>query len=186
MNIIAGKYRGMSLFTPHGNRIRPTTGKVREAIFNIIGPSIWEKDVIDLFCGSGALGMEALSRGAKTVTFVDSAPKSLQLAQKNIAKINELPPETTQTLRMDALHFLEKYAEIQSIDVLLADPPYNFPHMQRLIPAIFRHSLLRDGGIAIIEHSSRESYLLDIAQPELHFEQRRYGNSALTIIKKAL
>src|SRR6185436_12221519 len=119
MRIVAGKWRGRRIKAPPDLSVRPTADRVREAWMSIVGPSLPEARVIDLFAGSGALGLEALSRGAALVDFVESAPRSLALLRENIAMLEAGSAAVVH--RADALRFVEKL-EADAYDVAFADP----------------------------------------------------------------
>lgn len=129
MRIIAGELKGRRLRAPAGRRARPTADRVREAWFSILQPALPGALVLDLFAGSGALGLEALSRGARHVDFVETSAGSLRALTANVA---ELAVEERATIhREDAMRFAARLPEA-SYDVALADPPYDTDHAARL------------------------------------------------------
>ncbi|MBR4395244.1 MAG: 16S rRNA (guanine(966)-N(2))-methyltransferase RsmD [Eubacteriaceae bacterium] len=155
MRVIAGLFRGMTIISPKGNDIRPTTDRVKEDIFNIIRPNIAEDTVfLDLFCGTGAIGIEAVSRGAGTAYLVDSSKEAIALAAKNVEK----------TKMSD--HFVLKRSEAASFlsstrarfDIIFMDPPYEFGGTDALAGAIRERGLLKEGGLLLIELSSRSNH----------------------------
>ncbi|NIM51113.1 MAG: 16S rRNA (guanine(966)-N(2))-methyltransferase RsmD [Gemmatimonadales bacterium] len=166
MRIIAGEFRGRRLKQPADRRVRPTVDRVREAWFNIIEPSLPGARALDLFAGSGALGLEALSRGAVHVDFVELSKPSLAALRANIAAL--AVESRVRVHRRDALRFARRLAG-GSYDVALADPPYPTDQAARLL-GIFRERPF--ARILGIEHSASLTLTGD--------ETRRYGSIALT------
>jgi len=165
MRIVAGQFGGRRLVMPKDARVRPTADRVREAWMSILGEELAGARVLDLFAGSGALGLEALSRGAESVTFVELNPPSLKALQENISTLGA--EEATTVHRGDAMRFAERLPP-GAFDVVLADPPYTLDHAPRLV-ALFRRNPF--GRILSVEHSS------DL---ELDGDTRRYGDTAIT------
>jgi 16S rRNA (guanine966-N2)-methyltransferase len=166
MRIVSGQFGGRRLVMPKDSRVRPTADRVREAWMSILGGELTGARVLDLFAGSGALGLEALSRGAETVTFVELNPPSLRALQQNIAALGV---ETAVTVhRGDALRFVERLTG-DEFDVVLADPPYTTDHASHLV-SLFRERPF--GRILSVEHSSDRDIPGD--------STRRYGDTAIT------
>ncbi len=166
MRVVAGRFRGRRLVVPKDARVRPTADRVREAWMSILGDALAGARVLDLFAGSGALGLEALSRGAAGATFVELNPASLRALQDNIAALDVGAASTVY--RGDALRFAERLAP-HSFDVAFADPPYTGDAAERLV-ALFRR--VPFARILSVEHRA------DLAPPG--DETRRYGDTALT------
>ncbi len=166
MRIIAGEFKGRRLKKPSDGRVRVTPDRVREAWFSMLAPSLHRAYVLDLFAGSGALGLEALSRNARHVDFVDVSPKSVADIKTNVRAL--AVADRTQVLRRDALRFAMGLAE-STYDVALADPPYSTDQAKQLSDIFRERSFAR---VLSIEH-----------QPDLELngdETRRYGNVAVT------
>lgn len=166
MRIIAGEFRGRQLAPPPDGRVRPTADRVREAWFSILGAAIHEARVVDLYAGSGALGLEALSRGAAHATFVELATGSLRTLRANIAALGL--EGRAMVRRADALRYVERLTR-GAFDVAFADPPYTTGQAATL------RDRFRAGpfaGILGIEHQSE----LDLAGDAT----RRYGNVTIT------
>ena len=166
MRIIAGTFRGRRLLVPRGDEVRPTSDRVREAWMSILGGQLAHSRVLDLFAGSGALGLEALSRGAASVEFVERNAEAVAALEKNIEHLGVA--KLTTVRRQDALRFVERLRE-DAYDVVLADPPYADGVADRLF-ALFR--AVPFGRILSVEHPAAAGTLGD--------ETRRYGSTALS------
>ncbi|HWP36108.1 MAG TPA: 16S rRNA (guanine(966)-N(2))-methyltransferase RsmD [Gemmatimonadales bacterium] len=169
MRIIAGEFRGRSLKASGDRRARPTADRVREAWFSILAPHLPGARVLDLFAGSGALGLEALSRGARHVDFVEVSKASLAALRANVALLDVEDRVTMH--REDALRFVERLA-VHAFDVALADPPYRTDAAQRLAAAYRRRPF---AALLCVEHSAK--------RPVAGDETRTYGDSALTFLR---
>ena len=172
MRIVAGKAGGIRLSAPKGIDIRPTSDRAKEAVFNSLhSRSVIEgAEVLDLFAGTGALGIEALSRGAKKATFVDKSSESLELIKENLKKSGF--EKTSEIVKEDSLKWLQKSSK--SLDLVLLDPPYSFKNWSKLLDAI----LQKQPGIVVIE-SNRE---IDPG-PNWHVDSiRQYGSSVVVVI----
>ncbi len=176
MRIIAGSHKGARIFAPKGRDTRPTADRVREAAFNLLGPGAAEDaNVLDLFAGSGAMGLEALSRGAAHATFVESDREACRTINRNLDK---LALENATVLCQDALSALRADARAGTrYDLVLLDPPYRrFSSLQN---AMIRHlpDILTSGGTLLVETGADE-------EPELPLSKRttrRYGAARLTL-----
>jgi 16S rRNA (guanine966-N2)-methyltransferase len=166
MRIVAGQFGGRRLVMPKDTRVRPTADRVREAWMSILGEELSGARVLDLFAGSGALGLEALSRGAATATFVELNPPSLRALEQNVATLGLENLVTVH--RGDAMRYAEKLPE-RAFDVVFADPPYTIDHAARLV-ALFRKNPF--GRILSVEHPSS----LELGGDST----RRYGDTAIT------
>ena len=157
MRIISGKYRGIRLQSPENDKIRPTTDRIKEDIFNIIAPYIYESDFLDLFAGSGAISIEAISRGASSATLVEMDSQSIKLINKNISIIKE---KLFNIVRADVEKFL--IATKNEYDIIFIDPPYKYENAEMLIKTISDRKLLREDGILIVEQSDRSELAEEI------------------------
>jgi 16S rRNA (guanine966-N2)-methyltransferase len=170
MRIVAGKWRGRTITAPKGQTVRPTGDRVREAWFSILNPWLAGARVLDLFAGSGALGLEALSRGAETVDFVESAPASLAIIRDNIDSLGA--GAAANIRRGDALRFIQEL-EPHAYDVAFADPPYDLgiatTIAERWLVAPFAE-------ILGIEHRINEHLPGD-------GERRQYGGTVITLFR---
>ena len=168
IRIIAGDFKGRRLKTPAGDSVRPTADRVREAWFSILQRSIRGARVLDLFAGSGALGLESLSRGATTVEFVELNRFALSALKANIKTLQV--DDRAMVHRLDALRFAERLHPGQ-YDVAFADPPYAGDQAARLV-AMFRVTAF--ARIFSIEHAADRPIPGD--------DTRRYGDTAVTFI----
>jgi 16S rRNA (guanine966-N2)-methyltransferase len=166
VRITAGEFKGRRLKPPSDRRVRATTEKVREAWFNILGPAVRGASVADLFAGSGVLGMEALSRGAGHVDFVEVSAKSAGTIRTNLATLGV--QQRTRVYRGDAIRFAERLAQ-HEYDVVLADPPYTADQAVQLVH-IFRQCAF--SKVLSVEHRASLDCPGDAT--------RRYGDIALT------
>lgn len=158
MRVIAGKAKGLRLIAPVGSAVRPTLDRVREALFSILGERVVDARFLDLFAGSGANGIEALSRGAQFAVFADSDRRSLVTVERNL--------ETTRLAESAEVHRLVLPKGLsalgrsgESFDLVFADPPYDFVEYGALLNGLCHNALLSPGAMVIVEHSARVSVL---------------------------
>lgn len=173
MRIIAGSKRGSRIAAPKGLATRPTGDRVREAAFNLIGP-VDGATVLDLFAGSGAMGLEALSRGAASVTFVESDRDACRTISRNLEKLGLTGARVDCA---DAVWALRR--EPRTYDLVLVDPPYEqWPELE---PRLAEHlaRVLRPGGLLLVETGARTEPALPLAQRT----SRRYGSARLTLFE---
>lgn len=171
MRIIAGKYRGRVLAGFKGKGIRPTADRVKESLFNILAPEIHGANLLDLFCGSGSVGLEALSRGADYVVFNDASRESLAVLQKNL----DLLRVKAKVYNMDFRALLESI-DI-TFDIIFLDPPYKSDAGEQALEIIARRGLLNTGGVAVLE-SDRP--FEGSAHGLVRYDERKYGITYLT------
>jgi 16S rRNA (guanine966-N2)-methyltransferase len=174
VRIIAGEHRGAKIFAPRGLDTRPTSDRVREAAFNLIGP-VDGASVLDLYAGSGAMGLEALSRGAESAVFVEADREACRAIQRNLAKLRL---DGAEVVCRDALRFLA--SERRSFDLILVDPPYDVVESLAMRLAVYLPPLLAETGLVVLESSSRlEPQLPPLAQRT----SRRYGAARVTLFE---
>jgi 16S rRNA (guanine966-N2)-methyltransferase len=177
MRVIAGSHRGRRLCGPQGTTLRPTSDKVREALFSILGTQVSGGRFLDLYAGTGAVGIEALSRGAATVTFVESDPKAVQLLRKNIQACQLL--DRAQVREGQTNVFLQrKDWWAGPYDVLFADPPYAALDELEILIHAWRPGLLSEHATVIIEQDSRTTLPVSIDHAAL-VRRYVYGDTAL-------
>lgn len=177
MRVISGKARGRKLVSLDGLLTRPTTDRVKESIFNIISPYIPAKRVLDLFAGSGALGVEALSRGSAHCTFVEANKDAMAIVKKNIELTRA--EDSSSTVLGDALSFLGRCTE--GFDVIFLDPPYSTGLLQKAVMQIKEKNLLNEGGIILCE-----SEVGGEEPPNGIYEtvrQAKYGKTTVFVLK---
>lgn len=180
MRIITGKLKGRKLKTPRSFDIRPTSDRVKEAIFSILDPYIHEDTVIvDLFCGTGNLGLEALSRGAKMVYFSDSSRESIALAKENIRDFGVV--DQAVILAGDFKQNIKRISG--KVDIILLDPPYASGLLLKALQVVAASEVLKEDGIVLCEHTSREAIPEEIGN--LNFlKTRKYGSKSVTLYRK--
>jgi len=180
MRIISGKYKGQRLVSFQADHIRPTTDRVKESLFNIIQGAIPEAKVLDLFSGTGSLGIEALSRGASSVLFVEKNKKSIAILEKNIAKLKVSEPY--QILNKDVLTFLKSYSG-DPFDVILADPPFTEQMAHDVILLADQSQVIGENSLFLIESGRREKVLDDY--PNLtRYDVREFGDKYLSFFRR--
>lgn len=172
MRILAGKYKNRPIASPKGSKTRPTSSKLRGSLFNILQHQMEGAHFLDLFAGSGAVGLEALSRGAKSATFIEKDPSAIRSIKENLKALEE---EAT-VLKCDLLRNLPKH--LGPFDIIFLDPPYELdiaPLLEKLPP------FLKSGGLLIVEQSVRN----DLIPPPFDFiERRTFGDTALYFFSK--
>ena len=176
MRVITGSARGRKLKTPENYDIRPTTDNVKEALFNILQFDIEGRRVLDLFAGTGQLGIECLSRGAASATFVDKDRNALRIVRDNLKSCNL----SAAVVQADALGFLQKG---QQFDLIFVDPPYDSGLYEAVLERINLVDILSDGGIIICE-SRRETQLPEMRAPYRKRKEYHYGKVKLCLYCK--
>ena len=150
MKIIGGVHRGRRLIAPQGQTTRPTLSKLRETLFNICQATIEEAHFLDLFAGAGAVGLEALSRGAAQASFVEIDKKAMQTIEKNIQTLDE--ERRTRTLLLDSIKALKRFAARKvRFDIIFADPPYGEGYSDKVLQFVDLHAILNEKGELFLE-----------------------------------
>jgi 16S rRNA (guanine966-N2)-methyltransferase len=175
VRIIAGTHKGRRIVAPRGTRTRPTSDRVRENVFNLVAPWVPDAKVLDLYAGSGAMAMEALSRGASRATLVEGDVRACRAINENL---DHLQLAGATVLCQDATRFLA--ADTHTYDLVFCDPPYE--DYERIAPDLARHlpRLLAADGLLVLETSSHA------AEPDLPLERRtsrRYGAARITLFE---
>jgi 16S rRNA (guanine966-N2)-methyltransferase len=155
MRVVAGKYRSRPLKGPGLRRLRPTSDRLRETLFNVLGPSVEDSDFIDLYAGTGAVGIEALSRGANLAVFIESHASTARLIRQNLESLEI--GAAAELIQSDAIRGLEKLAARHLVaDFIFLDPPYDATaEYTRVLDFLDASHLLAPSGMVIAEHSSR-------------------------------
>ncbi len=179
MRIIAGKFKGKVLKEFELSSTRPTTDLVKGAIFNIIGNKIVNSNFLDLFSGTGAIGIEALSRGSKQVFFADSNKESVNLIKKNLSLIKADNFIIMQTDCFETLKTL--YSQNIKFDLIFLDPPYSTDYAEKCIKLIYKLNLLNENGWILWEHD--QTKLKETSKVE-QIKTKKYGKKYVSIIPK--
>lgn len=177
MRIISGKYRGKKLISPKNDDIRPTTDKAKESLFNIIQSYVYDSVFLDLFAGSGAISLEAFSRGASDITLVEKSKSSLGIIKSNIKLIDE--NTNIKIEQSDVISFLNKTSK--KYDIIFADPPYNYTQINKILDIISQKQILSNDGVLIMETDKN----VDLTLPQNMFieKEKIYSISKFSIIK---
>lgn len=182
MRVIAGDMKGRRLAPVPGRSTRPTTDKVKESIFNIIGPYFEDGQVLDLFAGTGSLGIEALSRGIARGVFVDMDAKALQVVRKNIEACGL--HERSELFRADARKALQLLAGKQmQFNLVLLDPPYHLDVIPTIVTGLVQQNLLQDDAIIVAEHSA-DRELPGQIESVARWRHVTYGEIAVSFYQK--
>ena len=178
MRIVSGKHKGRKINPPVNLPVRPTTDRAKEALFSIIDSRYYfqEKNLLDLFSGTGNISFEFASRGCEKITAVDTHYACV----KYISETSKQLDFTIDTLKADVYKFLEKSPA--KATVIFADPPYDFDQekFQKIIDLVFNNNLLEDDGVLIIEHSSRT----DLSENQNYNYSKKYGGNMFSFFEK--
>lgn len=182
MRIIAGEFRSRRIAAPRGLQVRPTSDRARESLFNVLAVAIPGAAFLDLFAGTGAVGLEALSRGATTVVFVEREPRALEAIAQNIAALGT--GDRCRVIRSEWPRALRLLAgEGAAFDLIFADPPYDLGLAESCLLSPATGAILRPGGLLIIEH--RRATVLPSPPPHLRAERRlQAGEAIFSIYRK--
>jgi 16S rRNA (guanine966-N2)-methyltransferase len=186
MRVIAGQFKSRIVKAPKTMKIRPTADKVKGALFNMLEP-LEGCSVVDFYAGTGNLGIEALSRGANEVVFVDKGVESLKLIRENLDSfgLNPKGSGNIHVLASDvARAFYLLHQEGRKFDILLADPPYETGILKRIQHFLMEYPILKEGGILAVEHDAKDIDL-EGAFPYPMVRQKKYGDTLLTLFKNA-
>ena len=178
MRVIAGTARGIKLKAPTGFSVRPTADRVKEALFSILGHRVIEAFFLDLYAGSGAIGIEALSRGASFCIFVDYKKENIMLIKENLAKTNLA--QNTRLMMANVKKAVDDFAlEKIKADLVYLDPPYHNTDISPLVQTIFSRGIIADHGLLIVEHAyNNQKWANDFSG----IRQKKYGDTCLTFI----
>ncbi len=177
MRVIAGKAKGHSIKAPKGMSTRPTSDKVREAIFSTIADKVTGARVLDLFAGSGALGVESLSRGAKHCVFVDNSVAAMSVIRENLVSVGF--ESRAVVIKKDVFRYLKSYKEA-SFDLIFLDPPYKIgvKEILRVIKSCL--GLISKEGLIVIEHTKKLRFEDHVSV----YKTKTYGQTAVTYLRR--
>ncbi len=181
MKVISGYLKGRRLFFPAGSKsLRPTKDLIREAIFDVLRGWIADKRVLDLFAGTGALGIEAISHGAREVVFVELEREAISIIKKNIETLGITGQCSIRKGKAEKI--IEELSK-EKFDLIIADPPYGYPEnkIASMLKSIVRFQMICQGGVAIIEHRSR--YLLPEVEGLTVYKEKIYGKNKVSYLK---
>jgi 16S rRNA (guanine966-N2)-methyltransferase len=180
MRIIAGTLKGRRLAAPTWEGLRPTSDKLRETLFNVLGARIHDAHVLDLFAGTGAVGLEALSRGAALVVGVESDRRAVRLASRNAAACGAAADYTIHS--GDVLAVLAQLRPARAFDIVFLDPPYAFTRTREVLAAAATH--LSPEGVLVLERATRVEP--DVPDAFARVRDVRSGDSSLTLLVRSL
>ncbi len=179
MRVIAGSHKGRRLLGPKGQQVRPTSDRVKEALFSILGARVTGARVLDLYAGTGAIGIEALSRGAQTATFVEADPTSLNLLRSNLQHCGLMDAADVRACTTET--FLQGPAKLAlTFDIVFADPPYETTSADVLLPSLSQAGIITADSIVILEHRTKQSIPPHIDRLN-RVRQYRYGDTTLSV-----
>ena len=182
MRVITGKAKGIVLKTLPGASTRPTADRVKEAIFSMLQFDIEERSVLDLFAGSGQMGIEALSRGAASATFVDKSKDAIKFIKENIAKTKLT--ENATVFQSDYIDFIKRNKG-QKFDIIIIDPPYALKMYTPALKGLLEYDMLKSTSLIICESGADDFFEGDtVLQAEFDIaKQNKYGNTFITVLK---
>lgn len=182
MRIIAGTCRSLRLKTPKGLNTRPTTDRIKETLFNILQPQLGNARFLDLYSGSGGIGLEALSRGAKEAVFVENNKEAISCIEENIrfTKMND----RSKLLKMDVLSAIKRLNGVEAFDIIFMDPPYNNDYEKQVLASLMGTTLINSETIIVVEADVKTefSYLLKMGYELQRY--KKYKTNAHVFIKK--
>ncbi|HWR39737.1 MAG TPA: 16S rRNA (guanine(966)-N(2))-methyltransferase RsmD [Patescibacteria group bacterium] len=186
MRIITGSAKGCKLYAPRGLDVRPTSDRVKESVFNILGTRVFDAQVLDLFAGTGNLSLEALSRGAAAALLVEESPVSVAAIERNLAHTRLA--SLACIWRMDVFKALNRLTrEDRKFQLAFADPPYNKGYAARILSWFDEVGPLEDGGILVIEHSGHEPLENSLCRKQMEIKRvERYGETVITFAMAAI
>lgn len=182
MRIISGTNKGMKLYAPDGMAVRPTGDKIKEAIFNMIGIIEEDSIVLDLFAGSGSVGIEFLARGASQVYFVDLSRKSLSYVKKNL-ELCKFTDRAKVIMNDYEKAIVNLSNENVKFDYIFVDPPYALNCSSNIALRVFEHGLLKSDGLLIIESDESEKVIDNIDTNVIKCKEKIYGRTRISIFK---
>lgn len=178
MRVISGELRGRKLEKLEGMSIRPTSDRVKESLFNMLGARVFDSSFLDLFAGTGGIGIEAYSRGAAEVVFIDADAKSVQVLRGNLQKLDII--DKVEVYNTDYINAINKLAADQrSFGIIFMDPPYLKDYEKNALVLVSEKDLLKKDGIIIVEHETSDKMPENAGKLSI-VRQKKYGNTMLT------
>lgn len=185
MRVIAGTMRGRILQAVKGNATRPTSDKIKEAIFHKMGPYFEGGKCLDLFAGSGSLGIEAISRGMERAVLVDQSNHAIQTIQQNVAVLKIT--DQVEVYRNDAFRALQVLKTKQQLfDLIILDPPYELVDYNQLLTEVIASNIMTESCIIYCEHASNLEVMIDKAMLEIIYTKKYSGTTSITLYKKSI
>ena len=185
MRVIAGEYKGRRLLTFKGQQLRPLTDRIKASLFDCLRERLEASSILDLFSGSGGFGIEALSRGADFILFVEKYKPATELILKNLHAIN-CDSDKYRILRKDALNYLKSSHESQQqFDIIFADPPFKYEHFESLIDAAASYKYLREKGLFIIRYPDKINPDIKERGTLKQVNFKKYGDSLIKFFIKS-
>lgn len=180
MRIITGSAKGTKLKTPRGMETRPTGDRVKESVFNILGSLLIDAKVLDLFAGTGNLGLEALSRGAASAVFIDRSSASIDLIRENI-ELTKLSAQA-EVIKGDSFTTLDRLINNNlQFDLIFCDPPYNKGMVQKVLNKVEKSKFLSSNGVIVVEHSKHE--IINDEFKQLNIKRtEKYGETLVSFV----
>jgi len=181
MRVISGTARGTKLYTLEGIKTRPTTDRIKESIFNMIQFDLYGATVLDLFSGSGALGIEALSRGAMSCFFVESDPEAAKIIRKNIEKTHF---DSTSEIIVAPVSGALRLMEHKALDIVFMDPPYLKGHIKNVFQLINQYNVVDDNGIIMVEHHFEDQEVCEMIENFKRIKFKKYGITCISFYRR--
>jgi 16S rRNA (guanine966-N2)-methyltransferase len=182
LRIISGERRGRVIKTVEGSDTRPTSDKVKESLFNIIRSKLPDSHILDIFSGTGNLGLEALSQGCAEVVFIERDPRALTVLRANCKGLGYM--QRSRIIPKDALKALKILGDNrESFDIVFMDPPYGKGHEAPVLVALSSYGLLKRDGIIVVEHLSKDAQP-DMIEGLLRYDYRKYGNTSISFYRR--
>ena len=181
MRVIAGEHKGRRLTHPKGQDLRPTSARVKEALFSILRERTTDARFLDLFAGTGAIGIEALSRGAQFAAFVETSPASLKVLRANLDRCGLIASSEVHACSAETFLRRQRASE-GSFDIIFADPPYHEESVVSLLPLIDRAAIMAPNSIVVLEHFTKISAPPHAGRIVLS-RQYRYGDTSLSLYR---
>ncbi len=181
MRVISGKARGCKLASLEGLNTRPTTDRIKETLFNIINMDILDVKFLDICAGSGAIGIEALSRGASSCVFVEKNKDALEVVKKNLEHTKLI--DDAKIVNDDAISYLENIDVSNKFDIIFIDPPYELKLYTKIIDIILKKNILNEDGIIIVEKDSKDE-LDEYKLNEIEvYRQKKFKTTTIDFIR---